>query len=996
MPFILTVPGGVTATPESESSILLAWEESLVLNSPMVNIGAADIFEWHGTEIPTKARLYASKTFTATDQSIVLGGHEAVPDAFQEFDLTLTGTTVRIEAGNAYVTTDSDHPEVTYNLDGYDAFGNKLFPIYSKLRIPPDLDPTTWQAIKTYSAGRHISGPTTYLTADETLALIQQVPQTGANASSIVHGVSRLDVDPANLTDPIAVGANSPKISKDLLLDYGNSFLTAVSLIGSNNVRLAVTAPVTESSDRSLPVNIQLDVKPGGLITIASGKTFTVNSLLDPGNRQIFAGTGNFRLARGSVNKFNTTWWSGPVSGANIDKALTDIFASCAANHGGHVFIPDGQWLCSGNQNISIATTIEGASRHGYSAYGTEIKLTTATRPLFNIPPGNWNTRFVSLTLNGNSLANTQGILTTGTAGVDPIASGIFVESCAIMSFTDGIYLHGVSDWQIRQVHIDRSCLFDGNSQSGVRISTINSNVRCDADFNVLPGGAGIWVEKVGGLVVQGSEFGGFGGGTQQVMKQTVAGSVTVAGLAKSVITKAGLPGSPITVNVPVTTADSTPGAIANTFRREMSKDANVAAYFHVLGENNTGEVYLACVDQAANDGTFNFTIDTGTATGITNSPTATTDYAGVAPTAGENDTSCIKITGPYLFISVRNTQDEGIWYTVKHDFANGINGILTINGSLVQGRIAMIQQGSLGLIGVTGAPKYLRDAPAGSSSSVNAVNCSTGAFAFIGSGIRTCEQRIHNFSDIVGIGASWIDETTSHRAFDWPDSHHNSRTFFSQPAGVWFGDPAEAWVHILGKFADQRLLRLGRAGTSGYADAYYDFWRDSATGKLRIDGSQPDPFKGLLLNCPLEVPDAAYDATLWDASVQVPTKNAVRDQIVLLAPKASPVFTGRVRNSTSTVITPGATPSLDASLGDIFTLTPGEDETIAVTNQAAGQEIVLVIHTSGTTSRTITFGSGFKPSGTLATGTVDSKYFVLKFFSDGTNAYELTRTAAL
>jgi len=94
--------------------------------------------------------------------------------------------------------------------------------------------------------------------------------------------------------------------------------------------------------------------------------------------------------------------------------------------------------------------------------------------------------------------------------------------------------------------------------------------------------------------------------------------------------------------------------------------------------------------------------------------------------------------------------------------------------------------------------------------------------------------------------------------------------------------------------------------------------------------------------------------------------------------------------------LTAGATPAVDASAGNVFTLTPGETETLSVTGAVKDQEITLLVLTSGTTSYTLTFGTGFKSTGTLATGTADAKYFVVKFWSDGTNMYEVSRTTAL
>jgi len=76
--------------------------------------------------------------------------------------------------------------------------------------------------------------------------------------------------------------------------------------------------------------------------------------------------------------------------------------------------------------------------------------------------------------------------------------------------------------------------------------------------------------------------------------------------------------------------------------------------------------------------------------------------------------------------------------------------------------------------------------------------------------------------------------------------------------------------------------------------------------------------------------------------------------------------------------------------------VTPTATATYTTTVPAAGETRTLLILTSGTTSRTITFGTGFKPVGTLATGTTSGRVFVVHFISDGANLYEAGRTAAM
>jgi hypothetical protein len=71
-------------------------------------------------------------------------------------------------------------------------------------------------------------------------------------------------------------------------------------------------------------------------------------------------------------------------------------------------------------------------------------------------------------------------------------------------------------------------------------------------------------------------------------------------------------------------------------------------------------------------------------------------------------------------------------------------------------------------------------------------------------------------------------------------------------------------------------------------------------------------------------------------------------------------------------------------------------NRTLTTTVPAAGIRCSVMILTNGTTSYTITFGTGFKPTGTLATGTSSARIFVVNFISDGTNLYEAGRTAAM
>lgn len=90
------------------------------------------------------------------------------------------------------------------------------------------------------------------------------------------------------------------------------------------------------------------------------------------------------------------------------------------------------------------------------------------------------------------------------------------------------------------------------------------------------------------------------------------------------------------------------------------------------------------------------------------------------------------------------------------------------------------------------------------------------------------------------------------------------------------------------------------------------------------------------------------------------------------------------------------ATTAMALATNQVAQLTPNSTRTLSTTVPLAGQYRTLVIHTSGTTSYTLTFGSGFKTAGTLATGATTARKFVISFVSDGTNLVETGRTVAM
>lgn len=103
-----------------------------------------------------------------------------------------------------------------------------------------------------------------------------------------------------------------------------------------------------------------------------------------------------------------------------------------------------------------------------------------------------------------------------------------------------------------------------------------------------------------------------------------------------------------------------------------------------------------------------------------------------------------------------------------------------------------------------------------------------------------------------------------------------------------------------------------------------------------------------------------------------------------------------------TTVVTDGyallanGTLALGFATKGVVRVTPTATGSFTTTVPPAGTRCTLIVLTTGTTSFTMTFGTGFKSTGTLATGTVAARYFIFQFISDGTSVIEASRTVAI
>lgn len=116
---------------------------------------------------------------------------------------------------------------------------------------------------------------------------------------------------------------------------------------------------------------------------------------------------------------------------------------------------------------------------------------------------------------------------------------------------------------------------------------------------------------------------------------------------------------------------------------------------------------------------------------------------------------------------------------------------------------------------------------------------------------------------------------------------------------------------------------------------------------------------------------------------------NAKQNTITVL-----PFANGGISGAAATSATTGAmTVNMTSS---VITITPTGNCTFNASGGVAGQIVTFVVTTSGTSSFTLTFGTNFRKTGTLATGTTSARFFAVTFRCiDGTIWMEIGRTSA-
>lgn len=127
-------------------------------------------------------------------------------------------------------------------------------------------------------------------------------------------------------------------IQAKYISDYAD-LATAITAIGSTSCTLVIDANATVAADLSFPATLFVCVLRGATITIATGKTLTVNGGFRAGPYKIFYCAGTGKVQFGVAFSVYPEWWGAAGDGTTNDlAALNAALASAAASGGGLTF----------------------------------------------------------------------------------------------------------------------------------------------------------------------------------------------------------------------------------------------------------------------------------------------------------------------------------------------------------------------------------------------------------------------------------------------------------------------------------------------------------------------------------------------------------------------------------------------------------------------------------------------------------------------------------
>ena len=243
-------------------------------------------------------------------------------------------------------------------------------------------------------------------------------------------------------------------------LSWFISLRAAITHISTSAVTLVNTLPVTVDLSDTIPANITLVIKRGGILTVNGGITLVISGDLVAGPYQIFVPTGTVTLSY--VKDIYPEWYSsGTFTKAAIDVALTAIGLTNKVT----LLLRPGTWVIGSNVDWSTYTNVTFKSFPG-----TLLSHSTYTINIPNIDAGLYQlfNGTGAVTLSGSSKESYPEWFATNTT------PGTTDMTTAIQSAIDSVSITGGTVRLSRSSYAISSTLYLSKTLSGTNFVTVN------------------------------------------------------------------------------------------------------------------------------------------------------------------------------------------------------------------------------------------------------------------------------------------------------------------------------------------------------------------------------------------------------------------------------------------------------------------------------------------------------------------------------------------
>lgn len=214
----------------------------------------------------------------------------------------------------------------------------------------------------------------------------------------------------------------------------------AVDSLGGAVLTLVVPSPIPASDDLAVPTNINIEIINNGSITVASGKTLTINGGFKAPRQTVFLGAGSVVFGVGSTETVYPEWWSstGGIKQA-VEAAASNSIVSLAANKIYTETAPI-------TRNSSFRNThIKGVSSDRQNVKGTQINFAFTSAALFELGTdvGAWDANLYD----GVQGFVLEDVLIMFTGALTPLSNGLG---------SYGVGSIGLRDWKGGHIKLHR------------------------------------------------------------------------------------------------------------------------------------------------------------------------------------------------------------------------------------------------------------------------------------------------------------------------------------------------------------------------------------------------------------------------------------------------------------------------------------------------------------------------------------------------------------